>query len=114
MQSGVGAINVTAATLLSSHPARVIAAIAKHRLPAVYPHERYAEAGGLLTYTASATQAFRRAAGYVDRILKGAHPGELAIDQVEDFELVINLKTARALGLKIPQAILVRADRVIQ
>lgn len=114
VQSGVGAINVTAATLLSSHPARVIAAIAKHRLPAVYPHERYAEAGGLLTYTASATRAFGRAAVYVDRLLKGARPGDLAIEQLEHFELVINLKTAQALGLKIPPAVLVRADRVIQ
>lgn len=110
----VGAINLSAATMLSSHSTRVVAAIARHRLPAVYPNERYADVGGLITYATSVNRAFVRAAGYVDRILKGAQPGELAIEQQREVELAINLKTARALGLKIPQAILVRADRVIQ
>jgi ABC-type uncharacterized transport system substrate-binding protein len=114
LQAGAGAIHVTPSTLLSSHSARVVAAVAKHRVPAVYGHERYVEAGGLITYSPSVTRAFARAAGYVDRILKGARPGELAIEQVSDIELVLNLKTARALGLKVPSAILARADRVIE
>jgi putative tryptophan/tyrosine transport system substrate-binding protein len=114
VKSGVGGISVSAATLLSSHSGRVVAAIAKHRLPAVYSNERYAEAGGLMTYASSVNRAFMRAAGYVDRILKGARPGELAIEQQQEFELAINMKTAQALGLKIPQALLVRAERVIQ
>ena len=113
-KSGVRAISVTAATLLSSHSGRVVAAMAKNRVPAVYPNERYVEAGGLMTYSTSVNRAFERAAGYVERILKGARPGELAIEQQQEFELVINSKTAQALGLKIPPAILVRADRVIQ
>jgi putative ABC transport system substrate-binding protein len=67
-----------------------------------------------MTYSASVTRAFVRAAGYIDRILKGARPGELAIDQPREVELAVNLKAARALGIKIPQAVLVRADRVIE
>lgn len=114
LQARVDAISVTAATLLSSHSPRVVAAIAKHRLPAVYSSERYAESGGLMTYSASVTRAFVRAAGYIDRILKGARPGGLAIDQLGEVELTVNLKAARALGIKIPQALLVRADRVIE
>jgi putative ABC transport system substrate-binding protein len=114
LQARVDGISVTAATLLSSHSPRVVAAIAKHRLPAVYSSERYAESGGLMTYSASVTRAFVRAAGYIDRILKGARPGELAIDQPREVELAVNLKAARALGIKIPQAVLVRADRVIE
>jgi putative tryptophan/tyrosine transport system substrate-binding protein len=114
LQARVDAVSVTAATLLSSHSPRVVTAIAKHRLPAVYANERYAESGGLMTYAASGTRAFVRAAGYVDRILKGARPGELAIDQQREVELTVNLKTARALGIKVPQAVLVRADRVIE
>ena len=92
----------------------MVEVVGKHRLPTVYGAERYVEAGGLLVYTASAKKAFVRAAGYVDRILKGARPGELAMEQVSDVELIVNLRTAKALGIKIPQTILVRADRVIE
>jgi putative ABC transport system substrate-binding protein len=113
-QARVEAIAVTAATLMSSHSARVIAAIATHRLPAVYPNERYAEAGGLMTYSSSVSRAFVSAAGYVDRILKGANPGQLPIEQFRDVDLVINLRAAKTLGLKVPQTLLVRADRVIE
>lgn len=113
-QARVEAIAVTAATLMSSHSARVIAAIATHRLPAVYPNERYAEAGGLMTYSSSVSRAFVSAAGYVDRILKGANPGQLPIEQFRDVDLVINLRAAKTLGIKVPQTLLVRADRVIE
>lgn len=84
------------------------------RLPAVYPQRNYAEAGGLISYGSDFDANYHRAATYVDRILKGARPGDLAIEQPTRFELVVNLATARALGLAIPQSVLVRADRVIQ
>jgi len=114
VQAGAGAIHVSAASLLAAHSARVVNAIAKHRVPAAYGVERYTDAGGLMTYSVGIRRAFARAAGYVDSILKGARPGDLAIEQLRDFGLVLNLKTARSLGIKIPQSVLVRADRVIE
>ena len=87
---------------------------AKSRLPAIYGIPEHGEAGGLITYAASRTDLFRRAATFVDKILKGAKPADLPVEQPTKFELVINLKTAKGLGLTIPQAVLVRADEVIQ
>jgi putative ABC transport system substrate-binding protein len=113
-KSRVGAVYVVGSTLLASHSDRVVAAIAKHRIPAAYPSERYTESGGLMVYAPSVKKAFVRAAGYVDRILKGARPAEMPIEQTSDLELVINLRTAKALGIKIPQSILQRADRAIE
>jgi putative ABC transport system substrate-binding protein len=86
----------------------------KHRLPAIYGSAEYADAGGLMAYGPSYQALFRRAALYVDKILKGAKPGDLPIEQPTTFELVINANTARALGLALPQSIQVRANRVIQ
>jgi putative ABC transport system substrate-binding protein len=99
----------------SLHPsaARIAELATKHRLPALYPFSYYPEAGGLMSYGPSAKEAARRAAGYVDKILKGAKPADLPVEQPTTFELVINLKTAKALKLKIPQTLLVRADQVI-
>lgn len=84
------------------------------RLPAVYPYPEHAQAGGLLTYATSYYDLFRRAATYVDRIVKGAKPGDLPIEQPTKFELIINLKTARTLGMTIPMSLQVRADQVIE
>jgi ABC-type uncharacterized transport system substrate-binding protein len=110
----VGAIYVSSSTLLAAHGSRVVAAIAKHRLPAAYAVERYVDAGGLMVYAPSMSKAFVRLATYVDRVLKGARPAEMPIEQTSEVELVINLKTARQLGIKIPQSILQRADRAIE
>ena len=86
----------------------------KNRLPAMYPFPVYAEEGGLMAYGPNTREMGRRAAGYVDKILKGAKPADLPVEQPTKFELVINLKTAKALGLTIPQSILLRADQVLE
>jgi putative ABC transport system substrate-binding protein len=87
---------------------------AKLRLPALYGHRAHAEVGGLASYGASRRTMYRRAAEYTDKILKGATPGDLPVEQPTKFELVINLKTAKALGLTIPQSLLLQADQVIE
>jgi len=93
---------------------RITALVAKHRLPSIFNAREYAALGGLMTYGASATERFRRSATYVDRILKGAKPADLAVEQPTKFELVINLKTAEALGLTVPPLLLAQADEVIE
>lgn len=109
-----GALFVGASTIFMRDRARIIALAAKHRLPAMYEWREQVEDGGLMAYSASLNGLYERLAVYVDRILKGTRPGELPIERPSKFELVINLKTARALGLAIPQSVLLRADEVIQ
>ena len=100
--------------VLFAHRARIAEFANRNRLPAMYPHREYAEAGGLMAYGADLRDNFRRAAAYVDKILKGAKPADIPVEQPTKFELVINLNTAKALGLTIPPSILARADEVIR
>jgi len=96
------------------HSKRIVELAAKYRLPAMYNERQYASAGGLMPYAPDLLDDFRRAATYVDKILRGAKPADLPVEQPRKFELVINLKTAKALGLTIPQSLLGRADEIIQ
>ena len=100
--------------LTTAYRPMIVEFATKNRLPTMFAGREAVEAGGLMSYAANVPEMFRRAAGYVDRILKGAKAGDLPFEQPKTFELVINLKTAKALGLAIPQSVLVRADDVIQ
>ena len=110
----VEAVLVAASVVLSTDHARVIQVAAKHRLPAIYDFREHVEAGALMAYGGSVAAFARRAAVYVDRILKGANPAELPVERASVFELAINLKTAKSLGLTMPSSLLARADHVIQ
>jgi len=105
---------VAADGLFQANRKRISELAAKHRLPAIYQSREFVEAGGLIAYGPSYPDLYRRATAYVDKILRGANPGELPIQQPTKFELIINAKSANALGLAIPQSLLLRADEVIQ
>jgi putative ABC transport system substrate-binding protein len=109
-----GALVTGVGPVLQNNASRIVELAAKHRLPAMFPSREFADAGGLMAYGVSFPDSYRRAATYVDKILKGAKPADLPIEQPTKFELVINLKTAKRLGLTIPHAVLVRADEVIR
>ena len=108
------ALLIMSSNLFVARRKNIVDLAVKHRIATLYEHPEYAEAGGLISYGANSTEMLRRSAVYVDKILRGAKPGDLPIEQPNKFDLVINLKTARALGLTIPQSFLQRADHVIE
>jgi putative tryptophan/tyrosine transport system substrate-binding protein len=101
-------------SFLNAHRAEITSLAARYRLPAIYPYRLYTKVGGFLSYGNDVFDNYRRAAGYVDRILKGEKPSELPVQAPVKFELVLNLKTAKALGLDVPPTLLARADEVIE
>ena len=109
-----GALSVTASPLLTANRERVADLATKNRLPAVYAIPEHAEAGGLMAYGPNQADFYRRAATYVDKILKGAKPADLPVEQPKNFEFIINLKAAKQIGLTIPQSVLYRANKVIK
>ena len=111
---GAGALEVMPSTMFASQMRQLVDLAAKSRLPAIFPDERYAQAGGLLSYGPSFPEMYRRAATYVDKILKGAKPWDLPVEQPMRFEFIINLKAAKQIGLTMPPNVLARADRVIK
>ncbi len=109
-----GGVIVMGSTMIIDERRRLVDLAAKHRLPAVYTWRWFVDAGGLMAYGPNVADIFRRTASYVDKIFKGANPADLPVEQPTKFDLVINLKTAKALGLTIPPALLARADQVIE
>jgi ABC-type uncharacterized transport system substrate-binding protein len=109
-----GGVIVTGSPLAAVHRNLIITLAARHQLPAVYPFRYFATSGGLISYGPDVADQYRRAAGYVDRILKGEKPADLPVQAPTKYEMVINLKTAKALGLEVPQTLLARADEVIE
>jgi putative ABC transport system substrate-binding protein len=114
MKSGVGALSVTRSSLINRNQKRITELAAKHHLPAIYARADFTDSGGLIAYGATQPEAYKRVAVIVDKILKGAKPADLPVEQPTKFELVINLKTAKQIGLTIPPNVLARADRVIR
>jgi putative tryptophan/tyrosine transport system substrate-binding protein len=114
LKSGAQALYVCTDSLVNTYHARINTLALGARLPTIYSTRAFLEAGGLMSYGANNADLFRRAADYVDKILRGAKPGEIPVEQPTKFELGINLKTAKALGLTIPEAFLLRADEVIE
>jgi len=109
-----GGLILTASALSPIHRDLIITLATQHKLPAVYQERNYADAGGLTSYGPNFLDQYRQAAGYVDRILKGAKPADLPVQAPTKYELVINMKTAKAFGLAIPSTLLARADEVIE
>ncbi len=113
-RQNAGALIVWRGSFFSQQKTQIVELAMKHRLPSIGGYREYAEAGGLMSYGNDLRESFRRAATYVDKILKGANPGDLPVEQPTKFELFVNSKTAKALGVRIPQSILIRADKVIE
>jgi putative ABC transport system substrate-binding protein len=113
-RSGTGGVIVTSAGITAALRKLIISLVARYKLPAVYPYRYFAVDGGLMTYGPNTDEQVRRAAGYVDRILKGEKPADLPVQAPNQYELVINLKTAKALGLIVPQSLLATADVVME
>jgi putative tryptophan/tyrosine transport system substrate-binding protein len=109
-----GGLIVTASQFGATHPDLIAGLAARHNLPVVYPFRYFVTSGGLISYGPDFVGQFRQAAGYVDRILKGAKPADLPVQAPTKYELVINLKIAKALGLTVPDTLLARADEVIE
>ena len=109
-----GGLIVTAGPSAQRHRELIITLAARHKLPTVYHNRYFVAAGGLISYGADFIDQYRHAAGYVDRILKGEKPGDLPVQAPTKYELVINLKTAKALGISVPPSLLARADEVIE
>jgi ABC-type uncharacterized transport system substrate-binding protein len=109
-----GGLIVVVSSWATVHRDLIIALAARHRLPAIYPYRYFVTGGGLVSYGADLVDQYRRAAGYVDRILKGEKPADLPVQAPTKYELVINLKTAKALDLEVPTTLLARADEVIE
>jgi putative ABC transport system substrate-binding protein len=107
-------VYVIAGRLVTSNRKQIVGFALKSRLPSVYPQREYVDAGGLMYYGADIADSYRRVAYFVDRILKGAKPADLPVEQPKKFEFIINLKTAKQIGVTIPQRVLGRADRVIK
>jgi putative ABC transport system substrate-binding protein len=114
MQAHAEGLVVQADYLTWVHRKQIAALAAQHRLPSMFSIREYVDDGGLVSYGASIADLFRRSAGYVDKILKGARPADLPVEQPTKFELIINLKTAKAIGIVVPEAVLLRADEVIR
>jgi putative ABC transport system substrate-binding protein len=110
----VGAIVVGIDTLTQSNQRLVTELAAKHRVPAIYPSREFVDAGGLVSFGVNYPDLYRRAATFVDKIFKGAKPSDLPVEQPTKFELVVNLKSAKAIGLVVPPLLLARADEVIE
>jgi putative ABC transport system substrate-binding protein len=113
-KSHSGALLVILNSLVTLHSKRIVELAAKHRLPGMYPTRQFAEEGGLMAYGPLMGDLYRRSATYVDKILKGAKPADLPVEQPTKFEFVINLKAAKQIGVTVPPNVLVRADKVIR
>jgi putative ABC transport system substrate-binding protein len=113
-QARAEAVLVLISSVLNSQRTQIINLAAKNRFPAIYPFPEFVEAGGLMSYGVSFTDSYRRAATYVEKIFKGAKPADLPVEQPTKFELVINLRAAKQIGITVPPNVLARADRVIR
>src|SRR2546426_8941029 len=108
------ALVVVGDALMFSYRARIATLASKNRIPAIYSQKEYVDSGGLISYGIDLTDVFRRSAGFVDKILKGANPAELPVELPTKYELAINLATAKALGLTIPESLRAKADRLVE